>query len=136
IYSTFLGCCATTSGRGIALGPDGSAYVIGTTSSSFFPTTPDALQNTLRGFQNAVVVKFSPTGALVFSTYLGGSGAEGGLFVGPTSNENMGIALNGAGTVYVQGNSTSTDFPVQNALQHSSGGMIDVFVTKMVINQQ
>src|SRR5208337_733038 len=49
-----------------------------------------------------------PTGsALVYSTYLGGSGIDGG----------SGIAVDSAGNAYVTGTTLSTDFPTANPLQ-------------------
>ena len=48
------------------------------------------------------MTKLNPTGAaLVYSTYLGGSGVDDG----------HGIAVDGAGSAYVTGLTGSTDFP-------------------------
>jgi hypothetical protein len=59
---------------------------------------------------------------LVYSTYLGGSGAE-------SSNA---IAMDKSGSVYITGSTTSTDFPTKNAYQKAyGGGEYDVFVTKL-----
>jgi len=61
-----------------------------------------------------------------YSTYLGGSGYDGG---GYTS---LNIALDGSGYIYVAGTTTSTDFPVTpNAYQTALQGGADVFVTKL-----
>ncbi|HXP86428.1 MAG TPA: SBBP repeat-containing protein [Bryobacteraceae bacterium] len=54
---------------------------------------------------------------LAYSTYLGGSGNNtGGGDVG------TGIAVDGAGNIYVAGYTRSTDFPTVNALQGAPGG--------------
>jgi hypothetical protein len=55
---------------GIALDAAGNTYVTGSTTSVNFPTTPGA-DRTLSGDQDAFVTKLSPTGAVVYSTYLG-----------------------------------------------------------------
>ena len=58
---------------------------------------------------------------LVFSTYLGGSGGDAG----------MGIAVDGAGQVYVTGSTGSTDFPTMNAFQPTWAGSEDAFVAQL-----
>jgi hypothetical protein len=59
------------------------------------------------------------------SSYLGGSAEDVGA----------GIALDGSGNIYLTGTTTSTDFPVRNALQSVGGGELgDLFVTKLLGN--
>src|SRR5207247_1687836 len=80
VYSTFLGGAESSDGGfGIAVDALGNAYVTGLTNSTDFPTTAGAFQTTIGSTQSAFVTKLNPTGsALVYSTYLGGSGgAEG-----------------------------------------------------------
>ena len=121
VYSTFLGGSGYDLGYGIALGHDGSAYVTGGTNSTDFPVQNpyDASPN---GDFDAFVTKFTPAGnSLVYSTFLGGSGYDG-------SN---GVVVDGSGCAYVTGQTTSTDFPTQNAYDatYNLGGY-DAFVTK------
>lgn len=59
--------------------------------------------------------------ALAFSTYLGGSSLD----------DAYAIATDGSGNVYVTGSTLSTDFPMENALQATPGGLLDVFTTKI-----
>ena len=71
VYSTYLGGNGIDNGLGIAVDASGDAYVTGRTSSTNFPTA-NALQSS---YSNAFVTKINPSGsALVYSTYLGGSG--------------------------------------------------------------
>ncbi len=82
LYSTCLGgvTTATTGTRptSIALDSTGNAYVTGYTSTADFPTTFGAYQTVLGGPQNAFVTELNATGsALVYSTFLGGSGKCG-----------------------------------------------------------
>jgi hypothetical protein len=89
--------------------------VVGTTRSSDFPTTAGAFQTTFGGGRNdAFVTKLNPAGsALVYSTYLGGSGKETG-----TS-----IAVDAAGNAFVTGSTNSSNFPTTaGAFQTSFGG--------------
>ena len=77
------------------------------------------------GDNDAFVSKLNPSGsALVYSTYLGGSGYDGGY----------GIAVDSAGSAYVTGTTLSTDFPTRNSLQPTyAGGNLygDAFVAKL-----
>jgi hypothetical protein len=121
VYSTYLCCNADT--FAIAVDTAGSAYVTGHANSQDLPTTPGAFQGPNSApSPNAFVTKFDPTGsALVYSTYLGGSGDEVG----------EGIAVDAAGNAYVTGSTTSIDFPTANAVQPTFGGVRDAFVTKL-----
>ena len=86
LYSTYLGGTGgTTNGAGVAVDGSGNAYVTGSTTSANFPTL-GALKPALTGTSDAYVTKLSPSGALVYSTYLGGVSADttGGIAVGDT----------------------------------------------------
>src|SRR5208282_6129933 len=75
VYSTYLGGSSSDDGYAIAVDTSGNAYVTGYTESSNFPTA-NPLQATIGGYQNAFVAKINaPGSALVYSTYLGGSGS-------------------------------------------------------------
>jgi uncharacterized repeat protein (TIGR01451 family) len=120
-YSTYLGGSGDDWAFGIALDLAGNAYVTGFTNSTNFPTK-GAFQGANAGGYDAFVTKLSPTGsALVYSTYLGGGGAD----------QAYGIALDSAGNAYVTGLTNSTNFPTKNAFQGANAGGGDVFVTKL-----
>jgi Bacterial Ig-like domain (group 3)/Beta-propeller repeat len=121
IYSTYLGGNLNDTGFGIAVDGVGNAYVTGITASSNFPTM-DPLQPANDGGGDAFVAKINPSGsALVYSTYLGGSGEDRGYD----------IAADSAGNAYVTGYTTSTNFPTMNPLQPANGGGSDAFVAKI-----
>jgi hypothetical protein len=132
VYSTFLGSSSHTyssdGGSAIAVDGHGDAYVTGSTESNF-PTTTGAFQTTPIGGNEAFVAKFDPSQAgsasLVYSTFLGGSGAVGG-------DSAFGIAVDGSGNAYVTGQTGSTDFPTLNPVQGTyGGGGHDAFVTQL-----
>src|SRR5207245_1058594 len=78
-YSTYLGGSGVDAGNGIAVDALGSAYVTGSTSSTNFPTASPLQAANGGGLEDAFVSKLNPTGsALDYSTYLGGSGGDGG----------------------------------------------------------
>ena len=125
VYSTYLGGSATEGGAiGIAVDSLGNAYVTGGTTSADFPVTAGAFQTALGGGTDAFVTKLSATGsALLYSTYLGGSGAEAGFFR---------IALDAAGNAYVAGHTDSADFPTTpGAFQTTFAGNVAAYVTKL-----
>jgi hypothetical protein len=124
IYSTYLGGSNRDVPARVAVGPDGSAYVTGTTSSADFPTTAGAFDATLNGSNDVFVTRLDPdAAALVFSTYLGGSSFETG----------SDIALDAAGTAYITGSTLSTDFPTTaGAFDTTTNGIYwDVFVSSL-----
>jgi hypothetical protein len=119
-FSTYLGGSGDESGHAVAVDAAGNAYVTGGTNSTDFPTV-GAYQAGLAGFANAFVTKVSPTGGMVYSTYLGGEQTDVG----------RGIAVDGAGDAFVTGYTISSRFPTANAVQGSYVGLQDAFVTEV-----
>lgn len=135
VYSGYLGGSGADSGAGIVVTENKTAtvyqyytYVTGVTSSTNFPTTPDALSKTLGGGSDAFVVELSENGSkLLYGTYLGGiNGSDSGI----------GIADDGYG-VYVTGSTASSDFPVTlpNAFDTINGSSTDAFVVKLMTDR-
>ena len=127
LFSTFLGGSGgrtgyPEAGQGIALDSGGNAYIAGVTSSANFPVMNPA-QSTLNGSTDAFMAKMSAAGALVYSTYLGGSGLDVG----------NAIAVDSSGNAYIGGYTYSIDLPVVNAVQSTIGsvGSPDAFVGKL-----
>jgi hypothetical protein len=124
VYSTYLGGSGGDTGYGIATDASGNAYIAGWTSSTDFPTTPGAFQTACGGgckAHDAFVTKINDAGsAFVYSTYLGGSGDD-------IASR---IAVDGAGDAYVTGSTTSSDFPLANAIQTTNRVIPAPFVTK------
>ena len=123
IYSTYIGGNGSDHGLDIAVDSSGSAYVTGFTTSTNFPTTPGAFRTEGAGGEDAFILKLNPSGtALVYSTYLGGTGQERG----------NGIALDPSGNAYITGKTTSVDFPRSPlAFQNSIRGFEDAYVAKL-----
>jgi uncharacterized repeat protein (TIGR01451 family) len=130
VYSTYLGGNDFDVGHEIAIDSLGNVYVTGKTNSPDFPTTDGAFQTTYGGNFDAFVAKLNPEGsALVYSTYLGGTGEEEGFDEDRAIGFN--IAVDNEGSAYVIGQTKSTDFPIENALQPALRGSSDIFVTKL-----
>jgi hypothetical protein len=121
-FSTYLGGSEADTAYAILLGPSGTIYIAGSTLSPNFPTTSGVLQSTYDGNGDAFLTELNPTGSsLVYSTYLGGSGADSATA----------MALDGAGNVFLTGSTTSTDFPTVNPLQLANAGNSDAFVAEV-----
>ena len=99
----------------------GNVLLTGFTDSPDFPTK-NASQPTIGGNIDAFVTKFTPAGALVYSTFLGGSAADRG----------NGIVVDGAGSAYVAGSASSLNFPTTaGAPQTTLRGTQDAFVARL-----
>jgi hypothetical protein len=127
VYSTYLGASGRFSSDhayGVAVDAAGSAYVVGSTLSPDFPSTPGAFQPTFRGGPiDGFVAKLNPTGtALVYATYLGGTDYDAA-----TS-----IAVDAAGNAYVAGVTESADFPTTPGAPQPAHRLVrDAFVAKL-----
>jgi hypothetical protein len=115
-YSTLIGGSGQETGVSVAIDSMGSAYISGRTTSQDFPLV-GAIQPVYGGGDSdAFVSKISPDGkTLVYSTYLGGSGTEDLM-------ERSGISVDATGNAYVTGDTQSTNFPLNNALQPAKSG--------------
>ncbi len=122
VWATYLGGMGDDRAFGIALDAAGEVVVTGWTQSVNFPVA-SAYQSSLRADsgQDAFVAKINAAGnALVFSTYLGGSGWD-------TASA---VALDSQGNVYIAGDTQSHDFPVLAPLQALNQGQQNAFVAE------
>jgi hypothetical protein len=129
LFATFLGGSGGDQASGLALDANANIYVTGSTNSADFPVL-NPVQPNLDGTSDAFVTKLTADGsALVFSTYLGGSGDENL----PQSGVNIGaIAVDADGSVYLTGQTTSSDFPTVSPLQPMLQGTSNAFIAKIV----
>ena len=115
IYSTYLGGSSNELVHAMAVDSQGNVYLAGETVSADFPVTAGAFQTRNAGtpgndcsiftgcYQpDGFVTKLDSSGKIVYSTYIGGSGADAAL----------GIAVDARGNAYVAGTTSSPNFPV------------------------
>jgi Beta-propeller repeat len=120
-FSTYLGGSGSDIASGVAVDNSGKVYVTGQTNSADFPTK-NAFQPTYAGGGgDAFVTKISPLGTtMVYSTYIGGTSFD----------EGFGRATDASGNAYLAGHTTSSDFPIADAVQPAYGGGGDAFVSE------
>ncbi len=121
-YSSYLGGSSNDQSNGIFIDLAGDIYIVGQTGSLDLPTA-SPLQSDISGNRDAFITKLNSTGtALIYSTYIGGSGDEEGL----------GITVDAFGQASIVGKTTSTDFPTLTPLQPVfGGGESDAFIAKL-----
>jgi hypothetical protein len=129
LYFTYLGGGGVEIPLSLAVDAQDNVYLTGTTTSTNFPTTVNALQTTGAGsVVSAFVSELNPFGlsgrvALVYSTFLGGT-------TGDTSGN--GIAVDKKGLIYVIGATKATDFPLSDsAYQSVTWGAQDAFLCQI-----
>jgi hypothetical protein len=117
-----MGGGATDRSYRIAVDSDGQALITGYTASANLPTTADAHDSDLTGASDAYLAMLDATGAnLVYCSYLGGDQSETA----------RGALIDGAGNIYLTGNSNSSDFDTTpGAYAESPIGDYDAFIVK------
>ena len=118
LFSATLGGNGDSGGLAIATDSAGNVYIAGYTTAPDFPVTSGALQTKNAGPYasqtdgdstasggDAFIVKLNPNGSVAYSTFLGGSG----------NDVPVAISVDSAGSVYVAGGTTSTDFPLTSS---------------------
>jgi hypothetical protein len=122
VYSTYLGGSTYDAVNGLALDAGRDVYVVGYTDSANFKTSAP-LQPARNGFGNdAFAARLNAAGsALVYSTYLGGSGSD-------TAYD---VKVDAAGTAHIAGFTSSNNFPTVAAIQPAYRGSGDAFVSQI-----
>jgi hypothetical protein len=120
---SYLGGAAADQGLAVATDAAGNLFVTGSTASNPFPVSGGSFQTTFGGGTDAFVSKFSPSGALLWSTYYGGSGNDqgNGIYVDSAS-----------GKVFVTGSTTSPNLATSTgAFQTALNGSSAAFVIEL-----
>jgi len=144
IYASYLGgskgSASLVSDEVTDIAVDGSAnaYVTGVARTTDFPTTPGAYLRTCRtvadigGCEIAFVTKINQTGsALLYSTFLGGSGPRFPSGLDGSSSVGSDVAVDRHGFAYVSGNAYTADFPITPGSYRTVATVDDRFVTKL-----
>ncbi len=126
VNSTYLGGSGDDIAYGVATEQGGEPIIVGSTTSTDFPTA-SAYQNQNAGGMDAFVSGFNDNGGLTFSTYLGGNADDAAYAIAAEPHpESYSPAVN----IYVTGSTASTNFPILGAFQSVKGGGTDAFLTR------
>jgi len=123
IFSTYFGGGGDEwAGDVASYGDTAPYYITGKTDSSDFPTSSGAYDTTTNTGTDAFVAKFTSSGSMSYSTYLGGS----------DNDQGTGIDVDSAGSAYVTGHTYSTNFPTTSgAYDTTHNGNSDFFVSRI-----
>ncbi len=125
-YATYFGGAGNEFANALVQDPFGNVTMFGNSTSKNLKVTPDAVQPAARNggaTTTAFLVQFDAGAAVVYASYLGGTGA---FDIGLTA------AVDRRGNLILAGATQSTDFPVTaNALQKQYGGAQDDYIVKV-----
>ena len=135
LFTTFIGGSGTEGGiafkTGLCTDPFNNIWMASVTQSSNFPVTGGAQQASWGGSYDAVLTKFSNNGALLYSTFFGGSNSESNNMSRWGANSAPAIASDVSGNIFMMGMTNSSNFPVTaGAFQSTLSGGYDAYFAK------
>jgi len=155
IYSTYIGGSGSETPHSIIVNQQNELYVMGATSSTNFPVSNTAYQQShnggpasmtidginFNGGSDIFIFKLSANGgSLLASTYLGGSEADGISDGNGNIHYNYGDQLRGEiiiddnSNVFITSTTKSNNFPTVGGFDNSLGGPQDAIVAKLTSN--
>jgi gliding motility-associated-like protein len=121
IWNTFYGGTNGEEGSDLDIDEDNNIYLLGNGDSQNNISSSNSYQNSLSGFWDLYIIKFSPQGKRIWSTYYGGD-------LGDTSGQ---ISYEGNGIFYISGSTNSlNNISTSNAFQTNLNGAFDSFLVK------
>ena len=149
-FSTYIGGNGSETPHSVIVNDQNEIFLMGATSSSTFPVTPNGYQTVFQGGPSVTphnigftagsdifVLRINPTGSNILrGTYIGGTGTDG-ISTGNSIAYNYGDRLRGEiivgsnSTVYISSTTASTNFPIAGGFQNSLGGSQDAVFIKL-----
>ncbi|MHA2245331.1 MAG: hypothetical protein ACXADY_10230 [Candidatus Hodarchaeales archaeon] len=122
LYATYVSGSGSEKVDDIALDESNNMYLTGNTISSDFEATFNAYDKTINGESDGFIIKITPNGDLIYSTFIGGSDVDGyEKFLLDNDND-----------FYLLGFSSSNNYPTtSNAYALTHSGDYDLILTKM-----
>jgi PKD repeat protein len=138
VYFTFIGGSETETPNSLIVNSQGNLVIMSTTQSTDFPTTVNAYDVSHNGgFDFAVVILNNTGSALLASTFVGGSNADGiaksyfqPFFVDSESNRGE-VDLDSNDNIFVASSTKSSNFPVVNGIGNNNINIEDGVVFKL-----
>jgi gliding motility-associated-like protein len=155
MYSTYIGGSGSETPHSIIVNQQNELYIMGATSSTNFPVSNTAYQQShnggpafmtidginFNGGSDIFIFKLSANGSnLLASTYLGGSAADGISDGNSNIHYNYGDQLRGeiivdnSSNVFITSTTKSNNFPIVGGFDSSLGGQQDAVVAKLTSN--
>ncbi len=150
LYATLLGGSQSEFPHSLIVNPNNELVIFGTSGSANYPTTAAAIQNTFRGGNpitvsgndfiagtDIIVSKLDSNGALLQSTFLGGTGNDGfnQAFLTNYGDEARGeVITDSSGFIYISSSTLSSDFPILGAQSTPLSGGQDGVIMKLSPN--
>lgn len=122
VWATRVGGRGWDAAGDVKVTKNGWVYVLGSTESPDFPTTPDAVQRHFGGpRRDGFLLKLDTNGRVVYSTLLGGS----------DNDETTSMAIAGDKDIFIAGVTKSRDFPGTRVAQFGSLGRPDGCIARL-----
>ena len=147
VFATYLGGNDGEQPHSMVAGPNGELIIYGRTFSENFPTTPFAYDTTYNGSGDLYLTKLDSSGAMIASTFLGGTDADGVINRFPSGGNpgsflyyNYGddargeIVLDEKNNCYIATVTQSQDFPIATLPVDSYSGGLDACIAKLSPN--
>ncbi|HET9942355.1 MAG TPA: SBBP repeat-containing protein, partial [Terriglobia bacterium] len=132
-WSSFLGGTGNDQGNDLIVDAAGNVYTSGftqTVATDTDPPVPPTLQTPISSGFEAFITKLDSSGAVVYSTYFGGSPLVGANPL-TVDDEAHSLAFDGFGSIYVTGYTFNRDFPIVNGFQTNLRGVQDAYLVKV-----
>lgn len=126
VWATYVGGVSVEGAMGVESDAAGNVFMVGYVANNGFPTLNSGtyFDNTFGGGNgDAFIVKFSPNGAMLWSTYFGS----------PAREEGIDLAIDNAGNVYIAGFTAGAGIPTLSAggyFDNTFNGVQDFFVLR------
>jgi hypothetical protein len=125
VYTTYFGGSGIESINGIARDAGGNVIAVGSSDTPDLPVTTGVYDSTFNGGLDAVMIRYNPQFSQILSlTYIGGGGDDIA----------HAVITDGAGSVYIVGETSSNNFPISTAWKDAYGGGVDGFAVKVSTN--
>lgn len=119
-WGTYFGGSSAENNCAMTLSDSGQVILTGNTSSTSNIATSGVYQGTYGGSTDAFLVKYSPTGARIWSTYFGGS----------ANDQGFSVRTDHQGNIFLAGTTSSTGLAAAGAFQNTQAGGADAYLAK------
>jgi hypothetical protein len=132
VWGTFFGGESAEKMGGIDIDSQNNLYIVGSTNSLTNIATPNSFQENNAGSGDYFISKLTSSGAIIWSTYYGGSGNDFDTFNSLDESRTK-IAFDGSSNLYITGQTGSATLGTSNVFQENKGTS-NYMISKFDIN--